>query len=338
MLTIIAHHYVVNSGVTDCYDFQSITGNMIFLQLWGMWGKTAINGFILISGYFMCTSYLTVRRYAKVYLAAKFYSVVIFVILALLGWQVLTFKEVFKCVFGFIWQINSLFIGSFLAFYMFIPFYNALLEKLAKKQLQQLICMLILTSTVASTFFFSSAAFTEVGWYMTLYFMAAYIRRYPAKWMNNNKVCGSAMVGTVLPSYLSIIIVDFVGVNYGFDNYYYMASNSNKIFAFMCGILAFLIFNNIDLVHSKIINTVASTTFGVLCIHANSDAMRTFLWTHLLNVRGMYNAPFGMLVLHAVASMLGGFCICSVIDLVRIRWIEKPVMALLDRLSQRHMI
>ncbi|MEG0485362.1 MAG: hypothetical protein RR576_07935 [Oscillospiraceae bacterium] len=37
MLMIIAHHYVVNSGLTELYNFQNITPNMIFLQLFG-WG------------------------------------------------------------------------------------------------------------------------------------------------------------------------------------------------------------------------------------------------------------------------------------------------------------
>lgn len=33
MLSIVAHHYVVNSGITALYDVQQLTGNMLFLQL-----------------------------------------------------------------------------------------------------------------------------------------------------------------------------------------------------------------------------------------------------------------------------------------------------------------
>lgn len=43
MLLIIAHHYVVNSGFSKLYDFDNITGNMIFLQLFGFGGKIGIN-------------------------------------------------------------------------------------------------------------------------------------------------------------------------------------------------------------------------------------------------------------------------------------------------------
>ena len=80
MFLIVAHHYVVNSGVTAVFSLESLNSRTIFLQLWGMWGKTGINIFVLISGYFMCQSRLTWKRYAKIYLEAKFYRVIIFII------------------------------------------------------------------------------------------------------------------------------------------------------------------------------------------------------------------------------------------------------------------
>jgi hypothetical protein len=338
MLTIVAHHYVVNSGVqTNYYGGDTMATNMVFLQFWGMWGKTAINAFVMITGYFMCTSQLTVRRFAKIYLEAKFYRVAIFVILAVLGWQAITLKELFKCFFCFIYEINSLFTGSFLAFYLFIPFYNILINGMKKEQMQKLIGLLLLVSTIASTFFFSARAFTEVGWYMTLYFIAAYIRLYPMDWMGDNRICGGVLFGTALLSYLSVMLIDIltIRIGIGVKGYYYMVSDSNKLFALIIGVFAFLFFKNLKMGYSKVINLVASTTFGVLCIHASSDAMRTFLWKHLLNVEGMYNAPLGMLMLHAVLSMIAVFCICSLIDLIRIRWIEKPALNWVDKMMRK---
>lgn len=58
MLAIVAHHYAVNSTVTSLFDPLHPSANQIFLRLWGMWGKTAINVFVLITGYFMCESRL----------------------------------------------------------------------------------------------------------------------------------------------------------------------------------------------------------------------------------------------------------------------------------------
>lgn len=73
MIAIIAHHFVVNSGITKLYDFNNITGNMIFLQIFGFAGKAMINGFLLISGYFMIKSKTSFKKILRLYLQIKFY-------------------------------------------------------------------------------------------------------------------------------------------------------------------------------------------------------------------------------------------------------------------------
>ena len=83
MFSIVAHHYVINSGLMDAFDTgiaSKASLNYVFLSLWGMWGKTGINVFILISGYFMCTSSLTIRRYCKILLEWALYHFVIYFI------------------------------------------------------------------------------------------------------------------------------------------------------------------------------------------------------------------------------------------------------------------
>ena len=80
---------------------------------------------------------------------------------------------------------------------------------------------------------------------------------------------------------------------------------------------------------SSFINTVASTTFGVLCIHANSDAMRQWLWKDTLNNVGYYSTRIGYL--HAIASVLAIFVICSMIDYIRIQLIERTFFNMVDK-------
>ncbi len=68
MLLIVAHHYVVNSGLMEVMMSQPTSGKSIFLSLFGMWGKTGINCFVLITGYFMCRSEITLRKFLKLLL------------------------------------------------------------------------------------------------------------------------------------------------------------------------------------------------------------------------------------------------------------------------------
>lgn len=331
MLAIVAHHSVVNSGITESYDFLNITANMFFLQLWGMWGKTAINAFVIITGYFMCTSKLTWKRFLKMWMEAKFYKVVFFITFCFAGYEAITAKSIFKLVFSYINGVNNGFVSSFLAFYLFIPFMNALIEKLSQKDLQKLIVLLLGMFTVASTFFFNSAVFHYVFWYMTLYFVAAYIRLYPNRWTESRRFNGAVLFVTILLSYLSVVVVDFVGTRVGFTNAYYMVSDSNKLFAFIIGVSAFLFFKNTPMKNNRFVNAVASTTFGVLLIHANSDAMRQWLWKDLLNLPSLYTAAFPKLTVIYIFVMLGVFTVCSLIDYVRIQVIEKPIFNVINR-------
>ena len=77
MLMIIAHHYVVNSGITELYNFSQVSGNQMFLELLGWGGKTGINCFLLITGYFMCKQDFTWRKFLKLYLEVKFYTLLL---------------------------------------------------------------------------------------------------------------------------------------------------------------------------------------------------------------------------------------------------------------------
>jgi len=127
MLLIIMHHYVVNSGATDGMTLSNLTANSIFLQYWGMWGKTAINAFILISGFFLCISQLTWQKYVKLLFQIIFYNTVIYLLLLCLGYATLSPKEVFITFGGIFHYIGHGFTSSFMAFYIFVPILNKLI-------------------------------------------------------------------------------------------------------------------------------------------------------------------------------------------------------------------
>lgn len=168
---------------------------------------------------------------------------------------------------------------------------------------------------------------------MTLYLVAAYIRLHPNKATESVGIPLAVLLATGALACLSVVSMDYVFQGKA----YHFVSDSHKIFAFLVSLSAFLLFKNLDLGASKAVNGIASTVFGVLMIHANSDAMRTFLWRDLLKVPRMCAASPGLLFLHAVLSMLGVFVVCSLLDAIRIRLLEKPLLkrlyAFVDRLN-----
>ena len=103
---------------------------------------------------------------------------------------------------------------------------------------------------------------------------------------------------------------------------YYFLEDSNKILAVFLAVCAFVVFLNFEIPYSRIINNIAKSTFGVLLIHANSDIMRKWLWTDLLDCTTFYNSS--MFFVHAVCSVIGVYIACVIIELLRIYFIEKP--------------
>lgn len=80
MLLIVSHHYVVNSGVLEKMYENPLSANSIFLFLFGAWGKTVINCFMMITGYFMCKSRITLEKYAKLIFEVLFYNIILSII------------------------------------------------------------------------------------------------------------------------------------------------------------------------------------------------------------------------------------------------------------------
>ena len=106
-------------------------------------------------------------------------------------------------------------------------------------------------------------------------------------------------------------------------------------------IFFFMLFNDLKIKQSRAINIIGGSTFGVLCIHANSDTMRKWLWGTVLNVKGAYSLPFGNLILFSILSVLGVFIICSAIEVMRQKLAEKKILnrieetAIYNRIKER---
>ena len=134
MLIIVAHHYVVNYGLTDMIVSRTaLHWNDVFLLLFGWGGKTAINGFIFITGYFMCTSKITVKKFCKLFFEIEFYKILIYLIFLSFGVQKFSFSGLLKAVIP-IYDIGIGFTSCFLIFFCLIPFVNILIKAMGEKE------------------------------------------------------------------------------------------------------------------------------------------------------------------------------------------------------------
>ena len=325
MLLIVAHHYVVNSGILDVMYQHPLSANSILLFLFGMWGKIGINCFVLITGYFMCKSNITIKKFLKLVLEVEFYKIVIYMVFIASGYESFSLTGVAKAILP-ITSIGTNFTGCYLVFYLCIPFLNILVRNMSEKQHLALLGLVFFTYIFMGTLPKFDVTMNYVSWFICLYIIAAYIRLYPKKMFERTKLWGVCTVVLATLCILSVLCCVWIGARIDKQIAFYFVTDSNTFLAICIGVSSFLFFKNLKIKQSRVINTIAASTFGVLLIHANSDTMRKWLWQTVLNVKGVFSLSTPLLVLHAILSVLGVFTVCVIIDQIRIRTVEKSIL------------
>lgn len=313
MLAIVAHHYVANSGLVTVLADEPLQARSWFFYFFGMWGKTGINCFVLITGYFMCRSEITLRKFLKLILWIMTYKVILTIAFVATGYIALTPKALMMGLIPF-YNLNSGFTGGFIMYWLCIPFLNVMVRHFTQRQ--HLWCMAWCLLVYALMSKAGMIRLNYVVWFSVLHVIASYIRFYGLSrekdtrfWLFSTFIC-------VVLSLLSVCLFRMTGIR----PWAWLVSDSNAPLALLVGITSFMLFKNIQVPQSRLINTVAASTFGVLLIHANSNAMRQWLWKDTLQVPTHFYSDYYVLI--ALISVIGVFTICTVIDIARARLTE----------------
>ena len=335
MLLIVMHHYVVNSGLLDEMFKTPLAPESVFLYLFGMWGKAGINCFVLITGYFMCKSSISLRKFVKLLLQIELYNILFGCIFLYTGHISLSVSSLIQIV-NPIPSVNTGFTSCFLLFYLFIPFLNILLNNLSKSQHLLLVILCLGIYTMLGTVPWISVTLNYITWFCILYVVASYIRLYGI-WRSEDKMFwGGASLVLIIISVLSVLMMLSWGISSGvrldWSLVMFFVSDSNKLLAFLVSISTFMFIKNIHIRQSKWINMIASCTFGVLLIHANSDAMRQWLWKDTCDNVGFFHSS--MIYVHALCVPIIVFIACTIIDFCRQRFLERLYLDLVVKYIQ----
>ncbi len=340
MLLIVAHHYVVNSGLLDVMYESPLEGKAVFMFLFGMWGKTGINCFVLITGYFMCTSRITIRKFLKLLLVVYFYRIVIYVALSMAGYNDVSLSGIVKLLLP-VTSVKQNFTSCYLLFYLTIPFLNILVSHMTKKQHLLAAGLGLMIYTLLGSIPKIYIDMNYVSWFIVLFLIGSYLRLYPERWFASRKLWIYATAVSVFLAMTSVIALlvfgDWINANYGqkLRLAYFFVADSYKILAVAVAISSFMLFKNIGIQYSKFINTVAAATFGVFLIHTNSDAMRQWLWQDMLDNVGWYVGSIGSgslwsIVLHSVIGVIVVYTICTLIECLRIHFTERKMLDIVE--------
>lgn len=131
MFLIVCHHYVVNGGLVWNGPIMEeyLNDPSVFYWLFGMWGKTGINCFVMITGYFMCQSHITLRKFLKMVLEVMFWNFVCHTSFVIAGYGNIGIKEFFLHLLP-IHGVSDDFVSCFILFWLTIPFLNILVKNM----------------------------------------------------------------------------------------------------------------------------------------------------------------------------------------------------------------
>ena len=338
MLLIVAHHYVVNTGIMDIMLEDATSWQSLFLYMFGMWGKIGINCFVMITGYFMCKSDITIRKFLKLLLEVLFYNVVCFVVFAIAGYQSYSLADIVKGIMPMMNMVND-FMNCFLVYYLLIPFLNKMLGSLGRKEHRNLIVLSLAILMVWNHIPFVEYKTNYVIWFSLLHVIAAYLRFYEGdlakKYTWIHARLGLVTLAFVLLAMASVYI-EILGFGKWCKYYfpYRWVMDCEALLAVPTSVLLFMWFKSLKVPQSKGINTIASSTLAVLLIHANSAAEQRWLWHDTCHISDYVFSSW--MPLHAIGCTVAIFAACVIIDKVRIYIFEKPTFKVIDKVFTKY--
>ncbi len=321
MFMIVVSHYFFHGGV-DMSDV-SLSFNRVLMQ-WGGLGNLGVVIFVAITGYFMCTGAFRVKSLFRTAFSSWFYSYAILAVyIAVYGVPEIKslIRSLFPITFGEHW-----FVTAYIVLILFSPFINKLISVITRRQFIALNCIMLALWSVVPTFTKMSFYSGELTQFLMFYLLGAYLRLYPDNFLSRKYSAPAIAASSFVIMMLSAVICDFLSVRFGLfsgGSYWYAR---NSVFVIAAAVSLLVIFTKLSL-NSKAVNSIAACTFGVYLIHDNR-LLRTVLWPEVLHTTDYADSPF--MAVHMVVCSLVVFAVCTVIELLRKKIIEKPVMRLYD--------
>lgn len=336
MIMIVAHHFAYRSEMV--FDTSTITAGRLWQQFLMYGGHIGLDVFVLISGYFLVDrTRLNLSKIARIWIMMFFYSVVIYAAIIATGTEV-AFLDLYSdwvlipaCT-G-VWDFASAYLGLMFAF----PFINLLLHALSKNQYRLIIAVMLIFWSVLPTFFAKSFGCNYFLWLVALYTFAGYIKLYPEDFARGKSFYRKWMFILWGLSLASAVVLDVLGFKFEIcATYATHFSGMQHINIVLTAICMFLTFKEVKIGkkdgNSRIVNLVASATFGVYLIHDNL-LLSQWIWKQLFK-----NAEYTdkwWFIPASVGEILLVFAVCMVIELLRQNLLEKYYMKGVEKILSR---
>jgi len=331
MFMIVIHHFTVHSGFS--FSNENLYMNEFWIQFIQLGGKIGVDIFMLISGYFLVSSKrFKISRIAKIIGVTTIYSVLIYLALCIIGNLEFGVKQFVVSALPLIFD-TWWFASGYFIIYLFSPFINILLNAIDKNTYKKLLLLMLVCWCIIPTITGQDFRSNATVWLLCLYFVAGYIKLHGNDWKISAKKCSVVVILLVAATYLSAVMFDVIGIKsatvHAHATFFY---NMQRLPIFLISVFMFIGFKNININNNKFINMVSSTTFGIYLLHDN-PYMRSIIWKNIFKGTSYITSSF--LPLYSIIASCAVFVICSLIDIVRIKLIEKPFIEVISKNEEK---
>lgn len=319
MILIIMHHCVVHGGGMNMEPCNNKWIALVFVPI----GKICFDTFIAISAWFLVDSTFKAQKMMKLFTEVLFYSVFT-TVLAIIYTRTFSIDEL-SCLLPMTGGVQG-YAQTYLVFYFIFPFLKKVSDNMTERQNKLLLYILsicVVGSRVVSVFinFSEQSVYSRLGLFIYFYFIARYLKKYKENKINNAIIpliiflgsWGAAFLfyygGTIHPEYmfwekLSVLIGD-----------------EGTLVNIIGGMALFFVFKNIKIKYNRVLNMFAGTTLAVIMIH-DGHYFRSVTWSIFKTTEWWYSQYYLLFMVMVAVSI---YFACAVIDILRKRFIEKPL-------------
>lgn len=316
ILLILANHYSVLGGI-PVRGWREVTWGYFFVQSIGMFGRTACSVFVLITGYFLSSGVKPGHWKKVIPLAAEavFYSSATFLVLCALGFRMFSPKGLLLALVPFIGG-NIWFVTNYIVFSFTIPFLNPMIHALSKRQHEGLLvcfgvfwCLLPTFATKVVSFGWT---FGELDFFLVMYLVGAYLRRFSPHEHWRNRWNGLAALFCFVLMVLSVAAMDLLGIWLRKDAFVSHAMHFLSFYSILSvplAISAFCYFSRLSF-HNYMIGRMAKSVLVIYLLHMQLTYLVWQRWSpNYLHVDNPY--------FHAFCKISLLFLFCLVVDQLR---------------------
>ena len=318
MVLIILHHYALHGGLSSIAGFgvNKYIGTICLIG-----GKLAVNLFVLISGYFLIESEFKLKKVLKLILQVYCYSVAFFIIYVI--FKGIPTGEIIKLTAFPFTSKAYWFVLPYICVYVLSPFINKFIKSISQKQLISLIGILIFMFSGVGFFISDSGLMNNLAWFVLIYLIGAYIRLYDFNRFSKKAINCFSVIGYVLFIIIACGITYMSQYNASIFRFVNKISSMNSIIVLVEAVLVFMVFKNLDIKNSRVINVLGKSSIGVYLFH--DSIFRNEFWKNIFKVESFYYAEWYLLILHIVGCTVAIYLIGTIIEVIRIKLIEEQI-------------